>query len=68
MKQPITAADIIEGVKFKCGSIVWNIDKIEPRKDYIAVYTSMEHGEKGRYRDDLQTVIDTLNEEDAIKL
>jgi len=58
----ITINDIKEGACFQCGKIVWIIDKVEGD----TVCTSMEHSEKGRYKDDMQTVVDFLNEENAV--
>jgi len=59
---PITSENIKEGAKFQCDKIVWIIDKTQGD----TVSTSMEYGEKGRYKDDMQTVVDFLNEENAV--
>lgn len=57
---------ITEGAKFKTEKgIVWIIDEIDAKG---VVRTSMEHGAKGNYRDDIQTVIAFLNEEKAVKI
>lgn len=69
MATQITKTDIVKDAKFKCDTgIVWIIDSIENRDSLTLVNTSMEHGKKGNYRDDIETVVDFLNEEKAEKI
>ena len=69
MATQITKTDIVKDAKFKCDNgIVWVIDNIENSNNLTIVNTSMEHGKKGNYRDDIQTVVDFLNEEKAEKI
>jgi len=64
----IKQSDIIEGATFKCvNGITWFIDSIEIINGLTLVSTSMEGGKKGNYKDDVQTVIEFLNEEKAVK-
>lgn len=58
-------SDIKEGAKFRTQSgTVWIIDSIEGD----IVYTSMEHGSKGNYRDTLSDALAFLNEYEAKKI
>ena len=67
----IESGDIVEGAKFKTKSgIVWMIDEVgeyDEKNGWKPVKTSMEGGEKNRYRDDIQEVVAFLNEEGAVK-
>ena len=69
MTTQILKTDIVKDAKFKCDTgIVWIIDNIENRDGVTLVNTSMEHWQKGNYRDDIQTVVDFFNEEKAEKI
>lgn len=64
MAKLITNNDIVENAKFKTeNGIIWIIDQVKNG----LVYTSMEGGKKNNYRDDIDTVVEFLNEENAIK-
>lgn len=68
----ITADDIVAGAKFKTSQgVVWEIDEVgqyDAKNGWTPVKTSMEGGEKNRYRDDLKEVVSFLNEQDAKKI
>ena len=65
MANQVTKTDIVKNAKFKTSAgIVWVIDDVQ--NDIVK--TSMEHGAKGNYRDHIDTVVDFLNEEKAIKI
>jgi len=58
----ITKDNIKEGAKFQTASgIIWIVDSVENN----SVRTSMSHGKKGNYRDDINEVVSFLNEQNS---
>lgn len=66
----ITITDIKQGANFQTATgIIWIIDSIEENTKYgTLVYTSMAHGSKGNYRNEINDCVAFLNEEKSIKL
>jgi hypothetical protein len=66
----ITKNDIISGAKFKTSNgTIFIIDKVNEIKDgYQAVESSIEGGQKGNYRDDINDLVIFLNEEQSEKM
>lgn len=65
----ITETDIKEGARFRTDAgVIFIIDSIEKNNDCTLVRTSMEHGAKGNYRNEIVDLVDFLNEEESEKL